>query len=312
MKADADSVSSFQNKPFLSSDEGNETDYWPCVESFDRAKLLKVEIASPAQLTRERTRERSKQIQLATFSALRLESPQYAFPAAYPPLCSEDPFPCRFGDMSFCKARLGRRERPEVGQLQEGTYDVSSLTAAFEKLSIRESLHDYVEDGNMHAASEASGTKVKGAVSPFITRPLRAPLESLVRNKNCRRETVSSLSRVASSSASTPGAVRTGKDLCFEEREYTLDSQRSHSYRTHVPIEAGDADPAPLHTLSSDSEEDLPDLSYASSTSASSDDGRSQDSPVLSVREQDFLSPLLPYVDSLSYPSLIPFFDTKL
>lgn len=252
----------------------------------------------------------SKQAEADTLGGLQLNSPTYAFPAVYPPQCSEDPFPCRYGNFSLCKARLGPQKRSEERKLQcHASHDVSSLIAAFEKLSIYGEEHDPSEDIENRNGTKALGCAESGIALTFTTRPLRAPLDSLVRNNSHRRQTIQGLARINSSSVLFSTTLQPSKGLCAEEhRQRSIDFQQSYSSQTEGSTEISGADT----TLPSDSEDLLPSLSYSSSSSAVSDDGRSQSSPDFSFYERDFLSPLLPCVDSLPYSPLFSFDDTKL
>lgn len=247
------------------------------------------------------------------YDAFRREAPSHAFPTVYPPQCSEDPFPCRFGDTSSFKARVGRRSL-EGGQLQQNTkHDLPSLVAAFEKLDIGGEEHGYTGDDENEDKSRVSGSQGSGSASLFITQPLCAPLDSLIRRKDHRQQTIPYLARIASSSRLPPADTPLNEYLCAEERERSsADPQQSQSVQTESPTEIGSADTASPYASPSDSEDSLPSLSYSSSSSTASDDGRSQGSPVFSFCEQDFLSPLLPYSDLLPHIPFSPFDNTKL
>lgn len=108
-------------------------------------------------------------------------APSYAFPAAYPPEVDEDPFPCRFGDLSFPKPCWRRRTSTENWRLSEQP-DVSELIPAFERLQ----LNDVSEPGTKEKESPASSVSKSATklyyemIRPTVVRPLQAPLASLV------------------------------------------------------------------------------------------------------------------------------------
>lgn len=291
--------------------EGGETIYWPSEENFYTAKQESL----GTKVTSTSSRPGSSKVdQVDPFDTLQAENPIYAFPAFYPPSCREDPFPCRFGDTSSCKARLGPRQWFERQQSQRDTnHDVLSLVIAFEKLNICG--EEYDSSGNSERCNRTgvSGSQGSGLASIYITRPLRAPLDSLVRDDANRRPTTLNLARITSNLHLPPAAVQSGKASCAEGRGCSsIDFRQLHSRRARDLTEADKADTTSIYTLPSDSEEYLPSLSYSSSSSVASDDGCSQGSPVLSFPEQDFLSPLLLCADdSLPYTTLFSLDNTK-
>ncbi|THG95866.1 hypothetical protein EW145_g7888 [Phellinidium pouzarii] len=112
-------------------------------------------------------------------------APPHAFPVPYPPELGPDvdPFPCRFGDFSkFSEVKWERTPATELKHLE--VMNVDTLIASFEKLSISGTLTTIDVERPCLSMDSLSLWKGSGGCvnGPYTTRPLRAPLFSLIRN----------------------------------------------------------------------------------------------------------------------------------
>lgn len=243
-----------------------------------------------------------------SFDFLSYGPPVHAFPTAYPPQCPEDPFPCRFGDTSYCKTKLDRRKSTKGGYLQKQIdCDVSSLITTFENLSIRKESANCSGDNINHPADAIAISEGCDVMSPYTTRPFRAPLHSLIKREKVqlalgRSTPLTALLHV------TGDKPNSSKAHAEERRQESLDFT-SHNTNIQVDVLSGVKHVLDnlLSAFPTDPDDLLPSLSYSSSSSVTSDsDDQSQYSPCLSFVDQDFLSPSclctgLPFVAPLMY-----------
>ncbi|KAH8103658.1 hypothetical protein DFH11DRAFT_1654653 [Phellopilus nigrolimitatus] len=107
--------------------------------------------------------------------------PSYAFPAIYPPILDEDPFPCRYGDFSSIpKVHWVRKPATEIRH--QGVTDMETLVGAFERLHISGARStgngEHSLPWGLYRPTKRSGCDV---TLPYTVRPLRAPLASFIR-----------------------------------------------------------------------------------------------------------------------------------
>lgn len=187
--------------------------------------------------------------------------PSYAFPALYPPQCSDDPFPCRYGDTTYIKAKLPHRDGRKSSQsLGEDSIDVQTLISAFEKLEISE---DRCEDASIPAETDFKTYK-NTYLSPFEVHPPRAPLVSLVLGHT------------------QPYRQEIRRKIARQKRKFAISSNSPEISNQTI---SEDSTITTLYTLTAGSEDSLPSLSYSSGSDLS-DDGCSQDLPDPPHKEQ--------------------------
>lgn len=271
------------------SDDEENTGYWPSKGSHDKVDGDN----SFSQGLLETLSHTSTFTPKSRADVLYHDAPPFAFPTTYPPPCPPDPFPCRYGDTSFCKAKLGPRVITRAGcPSAETECDVLSLTAAFEKLTMK----------GESCISGSESSRGYDVTSSYTTRPLRAPLDSMVR----RRKQYSILypsTRISLQShllETPPNSEEASMPISAQD---LLDTVQQIKNATSASREFELDCAASFYSLSTESEDSLPSLSCSSSSSIASDDGSWQGSPVLSLLEQDFLSPSF-LCDDL--PSILP------
>ncbi|TDL28015.1 hypothetical protein BD410DRAFT_781957 [Rickenella mellea] len=104
------------------------------------------------------------------------KAPPHAFPTPYPPIGKEDPFPCKTGNMGFPGPVWARTPALHVASRSEP--DMESFISAFAKLSIASRVDPSSEPTRSLPQGSRRGCDV---TAPITTRPLPAPLPSLVR-----------------------------------------------------------------------------------------------------------------------------------
>lgn len=125
--------------------------------------------------------------------------PFYAYPTRYPPTISQDndPFPCRFGDLSIF-SNIPWPRRSSSCSINRNDVDINTLTEKFEKMRIGKkfSLKKIV---GVSKQSKSRTQRKAGNIflSPYSIPPGRAPLMSAIKNaaSSLRRKSMGLTSR---------------------------------------------------------------------------------------------------------------------